>query len=70
MVVMSIVTWTLPTQGIPYLTKKIINHIHNNKLYNIISKHKVQLFVSTLVSLSFILVEGILIHQIVKYSYK
>jgi len=58
LILMSIITWTLPTQLIPYLTKKIIKKLNiKEKTYDV--------FITTIISLSFIVIEGILIHYLV-----
>lgn len=57
LILMSIVTWTLPTQLIPYLTNKIKTYLQisdKDKTYDIL--------ITTIVSLVFIILEGILIH--------
>jgi hypothetical protein len=58
LILMSIITWTLPTQLIPYITKKI------KEYYNIKDK-TYDILITTLVSLFFIVIEGILIHLLV-----
>ena len=63
MIVMTIVTWTLPTDGIPYITKKILNYVKLNNIVPHKNDKDVLLFISTIVSLGFILLEGIFIHM-------
>ena len=60
LVLNSIVTWTLPTQFIPYLNKnvkKYYNINYTDKTYDII--------ITTIISLLFIVLEGILIHLLI-----
>jgi hypothetical protein len=58
LIIMSIITWTLPTQLIPYLVKYIKNTYKiNDTSYDVI--------ITTIISLFFIFLEGILIHLIV-----
>ena len=60
MLIMSIVTWTLPTQLIPYIVGKIKNKF---KVENI----DYDILITTLTSGAFILFEGILIHLYLIY---
>jgi len=64
MIVMSIITWTLPTNGIPYITNKIIDIYKNTPLYNTNSKFY-NIIISSGVSIMFILLEGIIIHTFI-----
>lgn len=60
LILMSIITWTLPTQLIPYLTNRAKNYLKINdidKTYDVL--------LTTIISLSFIVLEGILIHLLV-----
>jgi hypothetical protein len=55
---MSIITWTLPTQLIPYLGERVKNEFNiENELYDVA--------ITTLISLLFILIEGILIYFVI-----
>ena len=58
---MSIITWTLPTQLIPYLSNKVKTYI---KTYT--KKDKIDetydILITSIISLLFIVLEGILIH--------
>lgn len=60
LVLMSIITWTLPTQLIPYLTNKVKTYF---KLSD--SDETYDVLITTMVSLTFIALEGILIHLLV-----
>lgn len=55
MIIMSIITWTMPTQLIPYITDKIINRYS-------VKNTELSVLITTLVSLSFIIVEFFVIH--------
>ena len=61
LVLMSIITWTLPTQLIPYLSNKVKTYI---KTYT--KKDKIDetydILITSIISLLFIVLEGILIH--------
>lgn len=57
MVVMSIITYTLPTKGIPYITKRILERYPKVKKY--------ELELTSLVSAFFILIEWIIIHTFI-----
>lgn len=60
LVLMSIITWTLPTQLIPYLTNKVKTYFKisdSDKTYDIL--------ITTIISLTFIVLEGMLIHLLV-----
>ena len=59
LIIMAIVTWTLPTQLIPYIVKKI------KEQYKINDTSK-DVLITTIISLCFILLEGLLIHLIVE----
>tara|TARA_Y100000780_G_C13694333_1_gene420829 strand:+ start:5995 stop:6537 length:543 start_codon:yes stop_codon:yes gene_type:complete len=59
LIIMAIVTWTLPTQLIPYAVKRL------KETYNIKDTSK-DILITTLISLIFIVLEGILIHLIVE----
>jgi len=61
MVLMSIITWTLPTQLIPYLERK-------TKEYFDIKDRSADIFITTMISGIFILLEGILIHYLVVHN--
>jgi len=65
MVIMSIVTWTLPTAGIPYITKKIMSFVKQHKLTSTLNDKDLELFISTAVSVGFIILEGVVIHYCV-----
>ena len=58
LILMSIITWTLPTQLIPYIENKI------KDFYNIKDTTK-DILITTLVSLGFIILEGIAIHLLI-----
>lgn len=60
MIIMSIVTWTLPTQLIPYLTKRTKQYLKIKDT----DKTK-DVLITTIISLLFIVLEGILIHLLV-----
>lgn len=60
MVIMSIVTWTLPTQLIPYLTKQVKQYLKIKET----DKTK-DVLITTIISLVFIVGEGILIHLLI-----
>jgi len=64
MIVMSIITWTLPTDAIPYITNKIIDILKYTHLYNKDSKFY-DVIISSGVSIMFILLEGIIIHTFI-----
>lgn len=58
MIIMSIITWTLPTQLIPYLENKFKEYFNiKDTLYDVI--------ITTIISLIFVIVEGILIYNFV-----
>lgn len=58
MIIMSIITWTLPTQLIPYLEKKFKQYYNiTDKVYDVI--------ITTIISLIFIVIESILIYNFV-----
>lgn len=59
MIIMSIITWTLPTQLIPYFTNKIKKRLH-------IKNIELDVLISTIISISFIIIEFILIHLYIK----
>jgi hypothetical protein len=61
MIIMSIVTWTLPTQLIPYLVKK------TKKRFGI-EKQEYDILITTLISGAFIILEGIIISLYLHYS--
>ena len=66
MIIMAIITWTLPTQGIPYLNNKVQKYL---KLDGILKKEedkKTKVLVTVLISLGFIFLEYLLISLIVK----
>lgn len=63
MVIMSVVTWTLPTQLIPYLVELI------KEKYNVTSIED-DVFITTIISFAFILLEGLIIHLYLKYYAK
>lgn len=58
LVLMSIITWILPTQLIPYLENKV------KKKYNI-KNTTYHVITTTIISLFFILIEGFLIHILI-----
>lgn len=60
MVIMSIVTWTLPTQLIPYLVKQLKQKL---KIKNI----DYDVVITTLISSSFVFLEGIIIYLYLSY---
>lgn len=58
LILMSIITWTLPTQLIPYLENRVKEHYNiKDTTYDVI--------ITTIISLLFILAEGILIHILI-----
>lgn len=61
MVIMSVITWTLPTQMIPYIVDKIKNDF---KITNI----DYDVIITTIVSGIFIVLEGILITTYIRYT--
>lgn len=61
MVIMSIVTWTLPTQLIPYLVEKTKEKLN-------VKKEDYDILITTLISGAFIILEGILISLYLHYS--
>jgi len=66
MIIMAIVTWTLPTQGITYLNNEVQKYL---KLDGILKKEedkKTKVLVTVLISLGFIFLEYLLISLIVK----
>jgi hypothetical protein len=66
MIIMAIITWTLPTQGIPYLNNKVQKYL---KLDGILKKEedkRKQVIVTVIISLGFIFLEYLLISLIVK----
>lgn len=74
MIVMSIITWTLPTQGIPLVNKKIDEYIisHNEHIDHDSFKRE-KFLITILVSLCFILAEWIVIHYFIgkiNFNYK
>jgi len=66
MIVMSIITWTLPTQGIPFVNKKIDEYIisHNDHIVHDSFKRE-KLIITILVSLCFVFVEWLIIHYLI-----
>ena len=60
MIIMAIVTWTLPTQGIPLLNRTTENYM---KEHNIDDKYKTP--VTVIISLMFVFAEWIIIHYFV-----
>jgi len=64
MVIMSIVTWVLPTQGIPYLTKKTIQRVRHTELHKTYPK-LTEIVASSLISVSFIILEAIIIKNFI-----
>jgi hypothetical protein len=67
MIVMSIITWTLPTDAIPYLTDKVIGVLKKEQIYY---KHKefYDIAIATGVSLMFVLLEGFIIHTFITHE--
>lgn len=66
MIIMAIITWTLPTQGIPYLNNKVQKYL---KLDGILKKEedkRTGVVLTVLISLGFIFLEYLLISLIVK----
>lgn len=61
MVIMSIVTWTLPTQLIPYLVEKTKERLN-------VKKEDYDILITTLISGAFIILEGIIISLYLHYS--
>ena len=66
MIIMSIVTWTLPTQGIPYMNNKIDAYIRsrNQNMSNKEFKQE-KIIITMLISLLFVFIEWLIIHFIV-----
>lgn len=63
MIIMSIVTWTLPTQGIPLMNNRIDNYIKKqNKSLDEDSFKREKLLITIVVSSLFIFVEWLIIH--------
>ena len=66
MMIMSILTWTLPTKGIPFVNKKIDEYIvrHNDHIDDVTFKRE-KLLITIIVSLCFIFVEWFIINYFV-----
>lgn len=62
MVIMAIITWTLPTKLLPYLVSKI------NKIFNIKNDPDIDVIITTLISSGFIILEGMLIYLYLNYK--
>lgn len=66
MVIMSIVTWTLPTQGIPIVNKKIDEYILKNNVHiDKDSFKREKLLITIIISVCFIILEWFIIHFLV-----
>ena len=66
MIVMSIVTWTLPTQAIPLMNKKIDEFIlQHNSYINSEDFKREKLIITILLSLAFVFLEWLIIHYLV-----
>lgn len=67
MLIMSLITWTLPTQGIPYITNKIIDYIEKKNIKNYFNEYIFidKVFISSITSITFLIVEYILLHTLI-----
>lgn len=59
MITMAVVTFTLPTDGIPYITNQILERDHSLKEYEI--------EITTLISIIFLYIEWFIIHYFILY---
>lgn len=62
MVIMAIITWTLPTKLVPYLVSKF------NNIFNIKNDPDIDIIITTLISSGFLILEGILIYLYLNYK--
>jgi len=61
MMIMTVITWVLPTKLIPYLTEKI-------KQFFQFKYKDADIFIATTISICFILIEAILIHLWIRFT--
>lgn len=64
MIIMSVITWTLPTLGIPYMNNKIEDYLINSKDITEDQYDTYRLFITIGLSLSFLMVEWMLVGYI------
>lgn len=68
MVVMLVVTWVLPTSGIPFISKKLDNYLVKENLDNDPERHEAfKILLTTGTSLGFLLVEYLIIHNFIHH---
>ena len=66
MIIMSIVTWTLPTLGIPYMNYKVEEYLINNEDITEKEYHKYRLSITIALSLMFFFIEYFIISNVEK----
>jgi hypothetical protein len=66
MIIMAIITWTLPTQGIPYLNNKVQKYLMLDGILKKDEDKRTQVTVTIIISVGFIFLEYLLIRLIVK----